>query len=597
MMRRIIGLIVTSALLSACGGGGGSSIPSAPSHINPQSGSMILALKVPAKTSQARAHAARSATPLFQSPAVLGVGMSFAQAPASPPPVNTPQAAFDLSTCSTTGTTTCTQNADGSRTYTVSSPLVALGTYTVVISTWDTAPVGNAFTTGNELSEGTASATVTGTNSAINVTLNGIPKSIVMTPIGGQTHVLDRTRPEMAPPSSSPSPSPSPSPAAPIGTTPTQWSIAALDADGYIIAGDGAPIITFNDPTNSISLSQSSPQTNVYTMKVTQAQPSPIPLSITATYAAQAGPATATTTAYVQPVQELWTTITGVGVSGYALDPNNGYLPASIGCCPGPFAAVDGIATTDSLGAIAQDSNGNIWVADQTLNKIVEYTVGAGSVGMSPTGATIDTSAFTLMGLAADANGFLYGIDPKSASLYVWNVSGTPTLAYTVPLHGSPGNAQGVSVIPSGTGVASGLAGTIMVADANGIDFYTNAKNGAPTYINNAPDVYLAGGTYSASVATDTGLLWTMEGSGGTTTMGVYSISAGPTVASLGASTGSATDEIGYFGAGIANYGYSSGGADAQQITRYDFTPPSTLAYNYSYISAAANTYGLLIVP
>ena len=88
----------------------------------------------------------------------MGFGVSLALAPAAPANPRTPTYAFDLSTC--TPTNNCVQGADGSRTYTITTATVPVGSANIEIATWDAAPVSGDFNSANELSDGEATASI-----------------------------------------------------------------------------------------------------------------------------------------------------------------------------------------------------------------------------------------------------------------------------------------------------------------------------------------------------------------------------------------------------------------------------------------------------
>ncbi|HET9028774.1 MAG TPA: hypothetical protein VFN49_01240 [Candidatus Aquilonibacter sp.] len=534
-----------------------------------------MSLKIPAKKAQARAHAARSLTPLDESPATQGVGISIV-ATGAPPPVTTPQYTFDLSTCTTTGATPCTANADGSRTYTIATPLVPIGTYVVQIATWDAAPVAGSFAAAHELSEGAATVSIAQVNSTVNVALNGIPASVVITPIPGQSHVITQGNGAYSL----------------IGNSTTLWSVAALDHDGYIIAGDAQPMMTFTDSANALSVSSSSG--SVYAIKALSAQPTAVTLAVTATAATAAGNVVATGGESILPMQEMWQTENGAGIFGFMLDPNNAqqgaYRPPGFGQFPN---ASDIITSTDNFGQLTQDADGNLWVEDLTTNKLVEYKAPVGSTPPQPTGVSIDISGITAGGVAADSNGYLYIVDSKRAMLLVYTINSLAN-PYTVSLN--PGAAS-ISVVPSGSGVPSGLPGTLVIGSGDGVDLYSNAVNGAPALIKSFPPAYgNGGGTYAAAVAPDTGTMWTMELDSSGTIIGLYSTASGPSITSLGISLGSWSDDAGYIAPAIADYAFTSDGTNGNSDEMYNYVSPS-ITHQASFSFNGSSSYGVLVEP
>ena len=545
-----------------------------------------MTFKVPAKSAQLRPHMKRSLQPLYESPATVGAGISIAISPATPPPAQTPSFAFDLSSCTSMSTTPCVQNADGSRSYTLTTASESVGTYNIQIATWDVVPAFGAFPAGtlHELSDAATSAAISATNTTINVTLNGIPSTVIAQPLAGQTHVHIDT---------------SGSGYDLIGNVPTQWAVTALDNDGYIIAGSGQPLFNYTINNNSVSVANTA-QANIVAIAGVTAQASPVPLSIQAQGLGPSGVTSATNQVYITPLQELWVTAGPAGsgttgIFGYQLIPDPqppsgdyvvspGYGPPG-SCCWNAFLPTDFLTTaTENYGPIAQDSSGELWVYDAAANAgngaIVSFT--ASNSGGAPTAGsvTISTTGLDIGALAADANGYLYAIDEAANALDVWKVVGaTPgsTPTFSVPI--TAGNAQGVAIIPNDGVYPSGTGGIVVVADANGFDFYTNASGGAPVFIVNQS---VGSNGYSAGFASDSATMWGLT-STASPRVDVYTVTAGPTI-TLQASTGAYYQNNGPVAVGIAGYAFIAQGQtlDGGQTDQYLF---SGSAVNYQYVS------------
>lgn len=588
-----LGALAAVAVLAACGGGGSGS--ALPSHITaPMSGSLTYTLKVPTVAKQLRPHVPNALRPLDQSPATLGLSVSIALAPAAPQPVTSPNAAFNLDPAAC-ATPSCTTNADGSRTYTLTTATVPVGTYNVLIATWDAtpAPVGTPFTSTpvakvpmcacppvpQELSDAATVVNVTGPNTNINVTLNGVPASVVAVPLEGQSHVVpDGTGTYDI-----------------IGNVATQWSVAALDVDGYIIAGDGAPLITFNDATNSFVATNEFAPSNLYAISAVAAQPSPVPITFNAT---GLGPSNVTVSSAgsvsVLPMQELWTTAAGMGLNGYRLTPP-GYTPpvGPYGCCSG-YTPTDQYASLDMYESVAQDSSGALWVYDASTNAILQFTQSFGAT-LAPTGTKISTTGLIISSLAGDANGFLYGIDSLSNDLVVWKVVGAaPSLQHTVPISNTL--AAGVSVAPTLAKLPAGIPGSVLVSDSAGVDFYTNASAGAPTYIApTVPDPVPASGPplglVAAAISPDSSTLWTSDTNYTTAYSGFKSLTDVTLLAQ-----GDPDDDQGNIAAGIGGYVFEAQGADSSDTIDSGYAS-GTSVYLSLEMFLGGITYGVCISP
>jgi hypothetical protein len=562
--------------LAACGGAGGNTstgssvLPNTP-HAT-QEGAITITLKVPAAAKQLRPHIKGKLLPMNESPATQGVGISLALAPATPPPVQTPNYAFDLSNCASN----CVTNPDGSRTYTLTTGQVSVGTYTILIATWDQPPVSNHFNAGNELSDAQTSQAISTTNSAINVTLNGIPSSVNVSPVAGQTHVvLDAASVWNI-----------------IGNIGTQWNAVALDADGFIITGSGAPLFTFTDGTGSFTFTPTATQ-GTYTITAQQAQPSSVPVSVTATGLGPSGVVSAPSTLPMLPVQELWTAAGGgssfSGIYGYPLYPSNNYLPQTAACCFNSTSVDSYINSASTLLDVAEDSSGALWAFDTTALKLEQFAISSSGGPLTPTGVALTGAGTISYGLAGDANGFLYSVD--ASNLYVFKVVGTtPALKYTVPLSAPP---QAVAVVPSTPVIPAALRGAIVIGDTNGLDFYSNASTGAPTHLGMAGTEY--GGVVGVGIAPDDGTLWAEEQTEGYE-LSIYSLTSATSVNFVNSTS---INYVGALAAGIADFAYAGADSMYYPVIEYGISEGTPVQNNSEYIGNGAGPtyYGAYIVP
>lgn len=547
------------ASLAACGGGGGSSPSAIPAK--PQgTGSLTITFKVPTKTAQLRPHRKGSLQPMYESPATQGVGISIAASQSALPAPQSPTFAFDLSTC--TPTNNCTQNTDGSRSYTLQSGIEPVGSYFMAMETWDVAPTSGAFPTGttHELSDGIAPVTISAINTSVNISLNGIPATVTAVPMPNQTHVRVDT---------------SGSGYDIIGNVPTQWLVTALDNDGYLITGDGEPHFSFT--TNGVYTVAPAVATGQYTVTTILAKSIPEPITITAQ---GLGPSNVTSnqgSVAITPLQELWVTANGdaggpIGIYGFQLvpdpqapgtsSPSGPVFGPPMQCCPEHETYIDFISTDDQYAAIAQDASGVLWVYDSTANTIQSFTISNTTNALTP-GIAISTAGKNIQALACDGNGFLYAIDAIAGALDVWQVvtatpGTTPTFTTTI----ASAEPEGISVVPQNGLYPSGVAGDVVVADANGFDAYTNASSGAPTFIGN---VLGTSNGYSPGFASDSATMWALTNTTEPTLTG-YTVGSGFSLAQQGQLV-LAHANNGALAAGLSQYAYvSSGLTGASQV-------------------------------
>jgi hypothetical protein len=472
MQKRLL-IVLISATITACSGGGGQSSGVPPAlPLDHANGAMALTFVIPPASKQStyrqpfHGHVAR---PLWDSPSALGAGINYAASVSALGSPNTPQAAFNFATACTAAND-CSQNADGTRSYTVTIP-IPNGTYALEVTEWDQPPSGTSFpASANELSQGVGSVTINGTT-PINLSLNGIPASVVLVPAPGQSHVQ-------------PPPAPFPVHGALrhrtfggytssgytiVGNGPTQWFAEALDADGNLITGNGAPAITFTQPSGSpylaISSSTQGPQ-NLYTFRALQATlataatppTASFNLAVNATNGASPPVTLASTTVPITTEQELWVSENAgsglLGLSGWPLNPVSTYATLAQ---PFDFAP---IPSTSNNTLMAIDSKGNFWTYETSVSPpaVAEFAQVGGSQPPQPATGIFTDTGVTIDGLVGDGSGNIWVLDNASpyGTLRSYNVanagSGGVTAGpdYSFTSSDAARSPSSVTIAPSG---------------------------------------------------------------------------------------------------------------------------------------------------
>jgi hypothetical protein len=214
------------ALLSACSGGGGAPATGG----GPGGGGasdIAVAVKIDAAgaSSSARMHA-NYLSPAMQSLTVAVNGRT--------PVAQTLTPSSSGCTVPTGGTLTCT--------VTVEAPP---GSDTFAFVTYDgTAGSGHA------LSKNTATLAVSNTANTLDVTLSGVPQSILIAPLPGQTSVSGNQGQGFTV----------------AGTSPVSFIVAALDASANVIVGPGSPTLTVASGSPALTVTSSSTSPNEFVL-------------------------------------------------------------------------------------------------------------------------------------------------------------------------------------------------------------------------------------------------------------------------------------------------------------------------------------------
>ncbi len=341
--RSALLLALTGMVLVQCGGGGTTPTTSQNQPILSSTGARIVLTIPPARL---QVHIRR---PLYTAPSTLGIGINVGPHPTtfSIAQTQTPQSAIDLSPTSTA----CTPGAGGSRvcTFSVSAPP---GSDDIAVTTWDAAPVSGSFVGANALSSQilAAQTIASGSSTTISLALNAIVSSITMVALPSQIHVQ-----------------PSGSGYSQVGNALISYDVNALDADGNIITGQGAPTVTVSSPDNTVAVVNAGG--SMWNARVIGY--SPQPLTLTATPPVGSGLTPTVLSFPITAIPELWVTLfNGVAsdgsVQGYAL------------YASGPTRlSTDKIPILGEPFGLASDGQGDIFVSDYANNDIYGYLIGS----------------------------------------------------------------------------------------------------------------------------------------------------------------------------------------------------------------------------
>lgn len=273
---------------------------------------------------------------------------------------------------------------------------IAPGSYIASFTTYDGVLNGSGVPQGNVLSQNQNFATtvVAGQTNTIDATLQGVPASVLVSPIGGtatQNSALSLTFDKCF--------------------STQQVSVLALDADGNVIVGPGAPAITLTPQSAPFTISgptTASPNLFTLTRSTVPAGLSVADVSAAITPGAGGPPAPAPTVFQVHFNTSNCGSDTPIG-TGFS-------QPA---------------------GAVA-DTSGNVYVADTGSNEIKEVETNGTIVQFGP-------SISAPSAIAIDANNTIYAVGGGSPiSLYrVTSTAATPLLSgFAMP--------DGIAVAPDG---------------------------------------------------------------------------------------------------------------------------------------------------
>lgn len=416
-----------ACLLAGCGGGGGSAAPAPVPAGTTRGGSAALTVRVDVPltgTASARRPAYISAGTQSLAIAIETTGGSLVGAFS----VNvTPQSSScQTVTLNSVATLTCSFN------FPVALP--ASGTFVVGTATFDQpqtqqcSPTGTPVCAGNLLSASLISTTlsVNATN-VLSIALGGIAASFTVTPvpngyIRGSVAGLHT-----------------------FGPQPQSVIVQALDAAGFTIAGNGAPVVTLTSASPSVQVTPVS--TGKFTLQAMVSgsppvvTPGTIPLTVTATPVGN--PVTPFSQTVPLTISHTAVFVSNGGSVPVYLDGNTNFSLTNLGTVSSPRGiAVDANATvyvgnhvspgsvtecSESSGwascttpisnqapfneGVAIDTNGNLWLTANG-NDIIEYAAGQTSPSL-----TITTGLATLRGIAVDPTGKVWVANQSPSSV------------------------------------------------------------------------------------------------------------------------------------------------------------------------------------
>jgi hypothetical protein len=471
---------------------GGSAVPTAhTSAVASGDGTLKFAITIPAKTAANARRLPAYISPSTQSITVAITGTATQTVTANLTPTS--------SGCSSTlASTVCTLTL-----------ALGAGTYNAAVSTFDGANgTGNALSAGQNI----GFTIVAGTTNTIDIVLNGIPASLTLVPAttaivatGGSTSFTLN------------------------GIVPGKLQAEALDADGNIIAGVGAPAFSVAQ-TGGASFTLTNP-TSTAPNTIVLGQPATSGQSATYTLTASYPDATCSTSGAICSLNFSVTShqqvlVASVG-SGYEV-----WQPPYTGT-PITLSGVTG--SLQLINSAAFDATGNLYVVDSAYNggagQILAYappytgsptSIGAGTISDptavvigpdgkmfvssfdnstvyiwtapytgSPTAVTTDVT--TPSSLALDAN----------EDLFVGNFGGSAALDFATPYTGTPTLLNGTNMTASIHIAPLGEAFLIDIG-SNGLLEFLPPYTGTPTTltngVNNPEDVaYTGSGTMFVS--------------------------------------------------------------------------------------------------
>ncbi|HTV74776.1 MAG TPA: NHL repeat-containing protein [Candidatus Acidoferrales bacterium] len=374
-------------------------------------------------------------------PAYISAATQSAVIDITPSGSTTPVSGFPETVNLTPSSAGCTSTV--SSTQCVLSLSIAPGSYDVTLSTYD--QTGG---TGNLLSADQAVpfTVVAGQANSLGMTLGGIPASFEIVPTSSGLTGSVGSGFTLA-----------------LGASATA-SVYALDADGNVISGGGAPTIsvTSSDPSQVSVVEPSAGAPNTITLN-SVAQTNSITLTATATPATGSGGSPVLTTAAVAPPPpRLYVTDTfNNAITVYDQSGDQQTVSGTFANLSNPFG-------------IAYDPADNfLYVASG--NAVTAYDLNGNQQTLSGSFAGIN-----------DPQGIAY--DPTNGFLYVTNVSST-----TVTVYDQNGNEQTVSGSFAGMDVPYGIA----YDPANGFLYVTNYGNSTVTVYDKNGNPQTLSGTFS----------------------------------------------------------------------------------------------------
>jgi hypothetical protein len=455
---------------ASCGGGHAGTAPPVPAKAvgAEQKGTAVFRIAIPKK-----AASSRTRRPTYVSPATQAMTVAIT----GPTTVNQTVALTPTSggCASTLASTQCTLQV-----------ALAPGSYTATLTTYDGYNAGTQTATGNVLSTGQniAFTLLAGQANTIAIALSGIPVQLVLTPLTPLTTANGSASYHL------------------VGAGKHPFLVAALDADGNVIVGSGAPTFTIAAPTGALTASAVQPTTaspNQFSfIPPTTFGTGTATFAVAATYAGQPTDGCAQPGAACGPVNVVIDMVRAIVVANCGTSP-----PGALSPCPGGADSIaiyadGGASPLQTITGAAISSPQNV-VAD-TAGNIFVYNAGFGTLGgttqefLAPTftpGPTINSRGGT-MAIAGD--GTLYLADRYNNSDLI-NVYRPP---YTGPPVASWDPASGSFAIPEAMVIAPN--GDLWVDDSYNAQIwkYSAPVNGTPS-----PTVTLTQTQFPFSIALD----------------------------------------------------------------------------------------------
>ena len=470
-VRPVVVFIAFTAL-TACGGGARAvpSAPAAPTGTGASSaerGTASFVIAVPSRTAAASARR----RPAYISPATQSIKIALTGPTATTQTANLTPTSTGCT--STLATTQCTL-----------SLALTPGSYTGTISTYDGANATGTMLSGNQ---NVAFTIATGQANTISLTLDGIPHQVLITaqsagakPTGGASFAVS-------------------------GIAPASLLATALDADGNIIVGPGAPTFTVTQ-TGGSSYTIGNPTTtspNTFTLLPPAGNGATAAFTLTAAFGdttcSQSGAvctASFTTTAHQQTL----------------IVENSNTITVYAWPYTGTPTTLSGYSSPAGLPQIAAfDGSGNLFIGDNNAGNVKEYappytgapvaTIGGGTLAdvipvvMGPNG-TLFVGGFNNNAVYAYAppytgaptvisngiNGPAEIAFDGSGNLFVANFRGSRVTEYAPPYTGAPTMLGSVSQALQVTAAASGTAFAISPG-ANSINVFTPPYTGGATQL------------------------------------------------------------------------------------------------------------------
>ena len=508
---RGLAFLALATLVAGCGGHASSALPARASTAKDGPTTAALRIVVPkGGTTTSSRRSPRYISPATQSMTVLVTQHSGGATVLNETAGLTPTSAGCTSTLTTT---ICTLNL----------PL-GPGTYDMTLATYDGYDSAHNAATGTELSSGqnVDFTIVAGTANTISVTLSGIPASLAVFTSALAVHGTSATGYTL------------------YGTSAQKFTVVALDPDGDVIVGPGAPAFTISTSGSGFTITNPATATpNTFALAQTGTTGQTASFTATAAYGDStcsiAGAVCTTIFSVTSAMQTLF-------VSNYS-----GNTVTVYGAPYGSPAAT--ISLTNPTG-IATDSAGDLFAGDNvdadvhiyappytgtpiTAGPNGAYTIsyvmvapsgtlfaggGTNVISVAPpyTGspAYVTQSAFAPKGMALDASGDLFvpnqnnstvdvfappytgsptvitsGLsEPEqvvldaSGNLFVANFNSSTVTEYAPPYTGSPIATLTTSVGQPGA-LAIDAAGRLFIANSYGVTIYTKPYTGTPVVI------------------------------------------------------------------------------------------------------------------